>query len=95
VVLAFDHAQAGVIEDAQREHRARRRQRREGIVEHAMREREETVAGVDRQRHAGDRPERGPVTPLAIAVFDVVVDERKGVQQFGATAASSAAAGSP
>ena len=44
-------------------------------VERHPRQREEGVAGVDRLRHARDRPERGTMPALGAAVLDVVVDE--------------------
>src|SRR5690349_23852062 len=50
------------------------------------RHREQPIAQVDSLRHAPQLPQRGPVTPLFVAVLDVVVDQRKVVDQLHAHA---------
>ena len=43
---------------------------------------EEHVAGVDRLRDAVERPQRGAVAALGVAVLDVVVDQAEVVAEF-------------
>ena len=51
-------------------------------VERDPRQAEQRVAGVDRLRDAVDRPQRGPVAALEVAVLDVVVDEAEVVAEL-------------
>ena len=51
-------------------------------VERDAREAEHQVAGVDRLRHAVERPQRGPVAALGVAVLDVVVHEAEVVPEL-------------
>ncbi len=51
-------------------------------VEGDPRQAEQRVAGVDRLRDAADRPQRGPVATLDVAVLDVVVDEAEVVAEL-------------
>ena len=51
-------------------------------VERDPRQAEDEVAGVDRLRHAVERPQRRPVAALDVAVLDVVVDEAEVVAQL-------------
>ena len=51
-------------------------------MERDPRQAEQRVAGVDGLRDPVDRPERGAVAPLDVAVLDVVVDEAEVVAQL-------------
>jgi hypothetical protein len=59
-------------------------------VEGHPRQAEEHVAGVDRLGDAVERPDGGPVAPLAVAVLDVVVDEAEVVAELDRRGAGSA-----
>ena len=51
-------------------------------VEGKPRQGEQRVPGVDGERDAPDRPQRGPVAALQVAVLDVVVDEAEVVAEL-------------
>ena len=71
VVEAHEPQDLGVAEAEVRE-----------AVQRDAAEAEDQVAGVDRLRHAVERPQRGPVAALDVAVLDVVVDEAEVVAEL-------------
>ena len=81
--LALAQGEAGLVVQAhQRQHLGVREAELGQPVQCHPRQREQRVAGVDRLRHAADRPQRGAMAPLDVAVLDVVVDQAEVVAQF-------------
>ena len=82
-VLALAQGEARLVVEAHeaQDLRVREAELRQA-VERDPREHEDGVAGVDRLGDPVERPQRGPVAPLAVAVLDVVVDEAEVVAEL-------------
>src|SRR5688500_8247177 len=82
-VLALAQRQAGLVVDA---HQPEDTVVAEPVLEEPIQgeaaEREQRVAGVDGERYAPDRPQRGPMPPFEGRILDVVVHQAEVVTQL-------------